>query len=731
MKLLKRVKEFITVTPLRTLISTFLIAFLIPVTLLAANQRLELRKKAAEPLVCYKTTVDGVNKNTALRVNNLSAKEQSFITFAFFNNSGEYLFFLGDWTQPQGQVLIRTDILTDLSAGYQGYVSVESHNRINYPGTTTPTDHGPCIEVIKGTPFCPLTTTPEQFKYAPTLASVFSRLMDFWQPSGDWRGDSMHDATSFAPFILYNVGKDCENQEYIDRANTTVEWEVQLIDKVLEQIKKDPKNWEEIKKRLYPAVMGNIALIDGIENYSGSVVSKNKLTVYSQGSILLANLALIFGDPQELDEIIPAFNRIQAFSFTADADFQLARITQNPIWAYLGVYLTDEAINQFWVNNQYGGYFTLDPALNRPPRAWDQGSMLMGLGGAYSVSGKSAYLNKKRDVVETTLTYLWDSERGGFIDSANIWSGKNLSSNLALLKGLIRWEELDSSFNHSSEIQRTFEFLENDLLFDNLFYHHWDRTSGRANWFCTGCNFFALDDIYEFNRPIQNPSGIFDDVVYQDFRAVISDPTVVAQLQSPLQRFAEFFTPQFLEDVLSLLLPSPTPTPTPTLTPTPVPTATPTPTITPTPTPTPLPTPVPTEPTLFLEPKSGEIGDTFEVEVMIDTGGKEITGADTILNYEPDKLEGQEIIVGEFSSYLFRQIDEGAGKIKISAIVSPGSSFTGTKKLATIRFRKLQDQGTTSLTFEFTPGSTRDCNLVEKGTVRDILQTVINGSYNL
>lgn len=394
----------------------------------------------------------------------------------------------------------------------------------------------------------------ERAELLPIFDPIFLRLnRDFWNESGDWLSD-IHDATSFASFILYKIGQEWRNQEYINRANKTVEWEVQLVDQVLEQIRQDPNDRQAIKLRLYPASIGHLALIEGLENYSGSDKIKEKLTLYSQGGILLANLALILGDPEEIDENMPSgFNRIQAFAFIADADFQLARITQNPLFSYLGVFLTDQTIKQFWVENNYGGHFTLDPAENLPPKAWDQGYTLVALSGAYATSGKSVYLDKKRATVQTTLAHLRDSERGGFFNHPDKFS-KHLSANAAVLKGLIRWRQLDSSSSHNDEIQQTFGFFQNDLFSQDLLWHHWNKDQGRANWFCTGCNFFALDDIYEYYHPVPTPPKAPDEIAYQNFTATISNPRIANQLGSRLQRPEDFFTSQSLKNTFNLLL---------------------------------------------------------------------------------------------------------------------------------------------------------------------------------
>lgn len=405
--------------------------------------------------------------------------------------------------------------------------------------------------------FLPL-VSKERKELPPFFNPVLERLNhDFWLETGDdrWMGDMMHDAPSFAPFLLYRLGQEKRNQEYIDRANRTVEQEIFQIDQVLKQIKEDPDNKEAIKEKLYPAVMGHIALVEGLENYSGGAVPKEKLEVYSQGGILLANLALILGNPEEIDKLMPpGFNRIQAFAFAADADFQLARIAENPLWIYLGTYLTEQMIDQFWTENNYGGYFSINPEENLPPKAWDQGYSLVGLAGAYAASRDTIYLNKKRAAVKTILTHLRDSERGGFFNTPDKLS-KHLSANTAVAKGLIRWKKLDRVSPHDDEIQQIFNFFQNDLLKRNLLWHHWDPDSGRANYFCTGCNFFALDEVCENSHPAQLPfaSFGFDIAKYQDLKRTLSSPEIRNKLELSFQKTVDLFTPRSLEKNLSFL----------------------------------------------------------------------------------------------------------------------------------------------------------------------------------
>ncbi len=135
--------------------------------------------------------------------------------------------------------------------------------------------------------------------------------------------------------------------------------------------------------------------------------------------------------------------------------------------------------------------------------------------------------------------------------------------------------------------------------------------------------------------------------------------------------------------------------------------------------------------TLSVSAASGSVSGTFTIDVNVDTAAANVTGVDAILNYEPSKLEATQITEGAFSSYPKREIDSTNGKIRISATASADSPFSGSGKVATITFRALATSGTTTLTFDYTSGSTTDSNVVEHQTVQDVLTGVTNGSYTL
>ena len=68
-----------------------------------------------------------------------------------------------------------------------------------------------------------------------------------------------------------------------------------------------------------------------------------------------------------------------------------------------------------------------------------------------------------------------------------------------MLRGLNSWSSINPSESArvSTAITGTLGFLEKDLFHDDLLYHHWSAQAGRADYFCTGCNFFALSDIQD------------------------------------------------------------------------------------------------------------------------------------------------------------------------------------------------------------------------------------------
>lgn len=145
--------------------------------------------------------------------------------------------------------------------------------------------------------------------------------------------------------------------------------------------------------------------------------------------------------------------------------------------------------------------------------------------------------------------------------------------------------------------------------------------------------------------------------------------------------------------------------------------------------------------TLTLSPSSAtlKVGDTLNVDVMLDTQGAAIDGVDIqALNYNPYFMQlqdmdpgtsGVQISVGTLMpNTLANSADTTNGKIVFSQITNGGSTYTGSGKLVSLTFKALV-AGTAKLTFDFTQGATTDTNVASQGT--DILTAVTNGQYTI
>jgi peptidoglycan hydrolase-like protein with peptidoglycan-binding domain len=145
--------------------------------------------------------------------------------------------------------------------------------------------------------------------------------------------------------------------------------------------------------------------------------------------------------------------------------------------------------------------------------------------------------------------------------------------------------------------------------------------------------------------------------------------------------------------------------------------------------------------TLVLSPSAQavNVGDTFTVQVLLDTQGQPIDGVDLqALNYNPYNLQVQDADLSTVGAQIqpgtlmpntvANTVDTTNGKIVFSQITNGGSTYTGSGVLATVTFKALV-AGTANVTFGFTPGVTTDSNVASKGN--DILSSVINGVFTI
>jgi len=144
---------------------------------------------------------------------------------------------------------------------------------------------------------------------------------------------------------------------------------------------------------------------------------------------------------------------------------------------------------------------------------------------------------------------------------------------------------------------------------------------------------------------------------------------------------------------------------------------------------------------LTLDPQTEtlKVGDTFPVNIMLDTAGNHIDGVDIFaLHYDPTlltviddsaKAKGVQITPGPILPVnAYNLVDSKSGSIKFSQLVNPGGNFMGQGVLATIHFKALS-AGTAYLKFDYSQGSTTDSNAAYHG--KDELSKVVDGIYTI
>lgn len=144
--------------------------------------------------------------------------------------------------------------------------------------------------------------------------------------------------------------------------------------------------------------------------------------------------------------------------------------------------------------------------------------------------------------------------------------------------------------------------------------------------------------------------------------------------------------------------------------------------------------------TLSLSPSSGTFnkGCQVSLDINLDTTGADTDGTDAILIYDNTRLTATsidtELDQKIYSDYPGSNIDDVTGKVTVSGLASVSTPFNGKGTLAKINFtvKEAAPIGITQVKFDFSPGGkTTDSNVVQRGTVADVLNSVTNGSYTI
>ncbi|OGE30714.1 hypothetical protein A3C59_03290 [Candidatus Daviesbacteria bacterium RIFCSPHIGHO2_02_FULL_36_13] len=142
---------------------------------------------------------------------------------------------------------------------------------------------------------------------------------------------------------------------------------------------------------------------------------------------------------------------------------------------------------------------------------------------------------------------------------------------------------------------------------------------------------------------------------------------------------------------------------------------------------------------LSLSPASGTFnkGCNFSLQIVLDTGSAQTDGTDAIVTYDQSKFSATSISSGSiYPDYPGNNIDDTTGKLTVSGLASVSSPFTGKGTLATVNFTVKENAGpgVSQMKFDFNANdktNTTDSNVVERGTVADVLSSVVNGNYTI
>ena len=144
--------------------------------------------------------------------------------------------------------------------------------------------------------------------------------------------------------------------------------------------------------------------------------------------------------------------------------------------------------------------------------------------------------------------------------------------------------------------------------------------------------------------------------------------------------------------------------------------------------------------TLTLSPSSGTFnkGCTYQIKIELDTAGASTDGTESNLKFDSTIFPSSSIKITSgtiYQDYPGNSVDP-SGKITISGLASFSSPFNGKGTLGTIdvTVADTAPTGTSKISFDFDPNDktkTTDSNVVENGTVADVLSAVTDGSYTI
>ncbi len=303
-----------------------------------------------------------------------------------------------------------------------------------------------------------------------------------WDPSGNWKGDLQGDATLFASMLLFSLGNDTQDQAMITMAHQSVSYEASLVRRFF----------------LYPVVhmdlvMGYPALAQQYLHTGEDMYRLVFLAGVRTGNIMISLMPGTF--------VSFVHDYATLCGTTAYLCFLAGEIAQSGseknAFRKKGLAWIEKAEKECW--NEETGLYTYSQILD-----WPQTTMMMALVAAYKATGDAAYLDRCLVVLDSMEALCRDRDRGGYWGHPDL-SRKGLSGNNTMAWVLLDLYEATNERTYLDRACSVLEWIVSEDLYDDrqhVIYHHWDDREGRADYFCTGCNFQTLYNIYRLNRAL-------------------------------------------------------------------------------------------------------------------------------------------------------------------------------------------------------------------------------------
>lgn len=127
--------------------------------------------------------------------------------------------------------------------------------------------------------------------------------------------------------------------------------------------------------------------------------------------------------------------------------------------------------------------------------------------------------------------------------------------------------------------------------------------------------------------------------------------------------------------------------------------------------------------------------ELFKVNLLLNSFSSPVSAVDIVVKYDPAFVALQSSPSAKpfspsllFQKTVFNELSSKQGLATMSAVADTGKDFIGSSILTSLNFKAIKP-GSTEITIVFTPGETRDTNVVSK--TEDILETATGLSVTI